>query len=225
MNTGNKGAMASASDNARFRNHLDLPEDRSQGAFRPQGQSRNPADGRSPGMSDIDLDDDDEGRKFSLKDDENTPTKKKKRMPRFFRKSSVRVHMDRNIKMVGTGRNAQFSNERLYLHWIRFGVLQSSIAVLLLSFGTGLASWIGVGTLVVSMLTLTYATTLYHKRHLWMVAKRQDVAYFALKVPTLICISLFVLYGANFGLSMYYGPDVRSKAPWTQYNENIGHAF
>jgi hypothetical protein len=103
---------------------------------------------------------------------------------------------DYNIK--GFGKLAQFSNERLYLHWIRFGVLQAGIAVMLLNFGIGIASWVGVGTLVLSLLTLIYATQLFHKRHLCMVAKQKDVKYFARTIPTLLTFGLFFLYGGNF---------------------------
>jgi len=93
---------------------------------------------------------------------------------------------------------AQFSNERLYLHWLRFGVLQGGIAVMLLSFGIGVAAWVGVGTFVLASLTLIYATTLFHKRHLYMAAKRKDVKYFARTIPSLLTLGLIVLYGGNF---------------------------
>ena len=100
--------------------------------------------------------------------------------------------------MTSMGKMAQFSNERLYLHWIRFGVLQGSIAVLLLSFGIGVASYVGVGAIVLALLTLIYSTTLYHTRHLNMVNKRKDVKYFARAIPTLLTLGLLVLYGGNF---------------------------
>ncbi|KAG0063835.1 hypothetical protein BGZ89_009581 [Linnemannia elongata] len=121
---------------------------------------------------------------------------------------------DYNIK--GFGRLAQFSNERLYLHWIRFGVLQGGIAVMLLSFGIGVASWVGVGTLVLSLLTLIYATQLFHKRHLFMITKRKDVKFFARTIPTLLTLGLFLLYGGNFALTLYYGEEARSPPPWTR---------
>ncbi|KAF8941453.1 hypothetical protein BGZ58_008728 [Dissophora ornata] len=123
-------------------------------------------------------------------------------------------------KMKGMGRLAQFSNERLYLHWIRFGVLQGSIAVMLLSFGIGIASFVGVGALVLSLMTLIYGTTIYHKRHLYLVKKRQDVKYFARTVPTLLTMGLFVLYGANFVITLSYGEDARSPPPWTQHDDS-----
>ncbi|KAF8942854.1 hypothetical protein BGZ47_006070 [Haplosporangium gracile] len=118
--------------------------------------------------------------------------------------------------MKGFGRAAQFSNERLYLHWIRFGVLQGSIAVMLLSFGIGVASWMGVGTLILSLLTLIYATQLFHKRHLFMIGKRKDVKFFARTIPTLLTLGLFFLYGGNFALTMHYGEEARSPPPWTR---------
>ncbi|KAF9135903.1 hypothetical protein BGW39_010718 [Mortierella sp. 14UC] len=130
-----------------------------------------------------------------------------------------RKYHPEDYKIKGFGLGALFSNERLYLHWIRFGVLQASIGVMLLSFGIGVAAWVGVGTLVLSLLTLIYATQLFHKRHLYMVTKRKEVKYFARTIPTLLTIGLFILYGANFGLSLYYGEDARSPPPWTKKDD------
>ncbi|KAF9333377.1 vacuolar transporter chaperone [Podila minutissima] len=215
------------SKSAKFRNHLDLPEDKSR-AYRPQGHGRNPAHGPAPGMmDDIDLDEDEDEkpRKSAMKPGTETavvpgdltpPKPRKTLISRLKRVSSIKQHMARNIKMGGTGKKAQFSCERLYLQWIRFGILQSSIAVTLLSFGDEVASYVGVGALVLSLLTLTYATTLYHKRYLWMVTKRQDVAYFAKTVPTLITVALFVLYLANF----INKPNARP--PWVQNDVKFG---
>ncbi|KAG0043979.1 hypothetical protein BGZ83_010793 [Gryganskiella cystojenkinii] len=121
----------------------------------------------------------------------------------------------REIEMKGLGELAQFSNERLYLHWIRFGVLQGGIAVMLLSFGIGVAAYVGVGALLLTSMTLVYATTLYHKRHLYMRAKRQDVDYYARTTPTLLTLGLLVLYAANFALQLSFGEEARSPPPWT----------
>ncbi|KAG0307419.1 hypothetical protein BGZ98_000313 [Dissophora globulifera] len=118
------------------------------------------------------------------------------------------------------GRKTQFSNERLYLHWIRFGVLQGSIAVMLLSYGIGIASYVGVATLILAMSTLIYATTLYHKRHLYLSMKRKDVKYFARTVPTLLTIGLFIIYTANFVLTLSFGDDARSPPPWAQNDDS-----
>ncbi|KAG0084369.1 vacuolar transporter chaperone [Podila epicladia] len=232
----NKYNMSKAnSRSAKFRNHLDLPEDKSR-AYRPQGHGRNPAHGPAPGMmDDIDLDEDEgeKPRKSAMKPGTGTavvpgdltasPKPRKTLMSRLKRVSSIKQHMARNIKMGGTGKMAQFSNERLYLHWIRFGILQSSIAVTLLSFGDETASYVGVGALVLSLLTLTYATTLYHKRHLWMITKRQDVAYFAKTVPTMLTVALFLLYLANFIITLKLGNKPTSALPpWVQNDIKIG---
>ncbi|KAF9282186.1 hypothetical protein BGZ68_006161 [Mortierella alpina] len=122
-------------------------------------------------------------------------------------------------KMTSMGKMAQFSNERLYLHWIRFGVLQGSIAVLLLSFGIGVASYVGVGAIILALLTLIYSTTLYHTRHLNMVNKRKDVKYFARAIPTLLTLGLLVLYGWNFVVMVTYPKDTWIPPPWTQYDD------
>ncbi|GJJ70744.1 hypothetical protein EMPS_03094 [Entomortierella parvispora] len=114
-----------------------------------------------------------------------------------------------------TGRFAQFSNERLYLHWIRFGVLQGSIAVMLLSFGIGVASYVGVGALVLALTTLIYSTTLYHTRHLYMITKRQDILYYERVIPTMLALGLVVLYAANFGITLSLGDSAASPPPWT----------
>ncbi|KAF9318760.1 vacuolar transporter chaperone [Podila horticola] len=220
----------SNSRGAKFRNHLDLPEDKSR-AYRSQGHGRNPADGPVPGMDDIDLDDDEDEkpRKSAMKPGTGTvipgdvtPKPRKPLASRLKYVSSIKQHMAHNIKMGGTGSKAKFSNERLYLHWIRFGILQSSIAVTLLSFGDEVASYVGAGALVLSLLTLTYATTLYHKRHLWMLTKRQDVAYFAKTVPTLITAALFLLYLLNFIINLRVGGKSNARPPWTQNDVKFG---
>ncbi|KAG0268140.1 hypothetical protein BGZ95_002593, partial [Linnemannia exigua] len=126
-------------------------------------------------------------------------TSSQKRSWRRWDEYRPRKYHPEDYKIKGFGRVALFSNERLYLHWIRFGVLQASIGVMLLSFGIGVAAWVGVGTLILSLLTLIYGTQLFHKRHLFMVTKRKDVKYFARTIPTLLTFGLFILYSANFG--------------------------
>ncbi|KAF9928787.1 hypothetical protein FBU30_002107 [Linnemannia zychae] len=137
-----------------------------------------------------------------------------------------RKYRPQDYKLKGFGRVTQFSNERLYLHWIRFGVLQAGIAVTLLSFGIGIAAWVGMGLLVLALLTLIYATQLFHKRHLYLVSKRKDIKYFARVIPTLLTFGLFALYACNFALTMHYGEEVRSPLPWAKKDEyNFGDMF
>ncbi|KAF9100289.1 vacuolar transporter chaperone [Mortierella sp. AD031] len=155
---------------------------------------------------------DDEDRRRN-KEAIGEPKLKKKRknlkaLIRSFRKP------DPVFEVKGTGRMAQFSNERLYLHWIRFGILQSGIAVTLLNYGNNIASMVGVAALILALLTLIYGTTLYHLRHLYMVTKRKDVIYFARRIPTLLCLGLFVIYLANFLVNMTVAYDVSSRPPW-----------
>ncbi|KAG0049716.1 vacuolar transporter chaperone [Gryganskiella cystojenkinii] len=130
-----------------------------------------------------------------------------------FRRAKTRAQIEYDIHK--TGRFAQFSNERLYLHWLRFGVLQGSIAITLLSFGIGIASYVGVGAFILCVTTLIYSTTLYHTRHLWMITKRKDVLYYEKTIPTLLTLGLVLLYGGNFALTMSFGEDARSPPPWT----------
>ncbi|KAF9941240.1 hypothetical protein BGZ70_006256, partial [Mortierella alpina] len=131
-------------------------------------------------LNDIDSDD---------RHDKNGDSKLHKTRKNIFtrlRRSKTKVE----YKVSGTGRLAQFSNERLYLHWIRFGILQGMIAVTLLSYGNEVTSYVGVGAMVLTCMTLVYGTTLYHLRHIHMVTKRKDVVYFARTVPTMLCLAL-----------------------------------
>ncbi|KAF9429277.1 vacuolar transporter chaperone [Entomortierella beljakovae] len=120
-------------------------------------------------------------------------------------------------RVAGTGRLAQFSNERLYLHWIRFGIMQGIIATSLLNFGTNsVPAYIGVGAIIIALLTLVYSTTLFHLRHLYMVTKRPDVDYYVRFVPTLLCVALILLYGTNFVLTLSIGDAARSPSPYSE---------
>lgn len=131
---------------------------------------------------------------------EEQPSKSKKNRPfSGLRRFRVFAPYDpSNYKLKQFGRLARFNNERLYVHWIRFGILQGSIAVLLLSFGIGITTYVGVASLIMALMTLIYGTTLFHKRHLYLVQKRKDVKYFARTVPTLLTLGVFVIYAANF---------------------------
>ncbi|KAF9437860.1 hypothetical protein BGZ76_010876 [Entomortierella beljakovae] len=86
----------------------------------------------------------------------------------------------------GPDSKAFFSNERTYMHWIKFGLLLGSMALTLLNFGgtdslTGKKSegvHVGLVLVVVAMSTLVYGTVLFHKRHHWMLELRQDVKFY-----------------------------------------------
>ncbi|KAF9370450.1 hypothetical protein CPC16_003698, partial [Podila verticillata] len=173
------------------------------------------------------LDDDSEGDDFNPQDDHGDDDRRKsypesgktRNKPRFFSRmrDRLRTKVPPDYKVTGTGRLAQFSNERLYLHWIRFGILQGGVAVMLLSYGIGIASYIGVGALVLALSTLIYCTTLYHLRHLYMITKRKDAIYFERWIPSLLTVGLFALYLANLILTIIYPKASRNPPPWTTY--------
>ncbi|KAG0258457.1 hypothetical protein BG011_003280 [Mortierella polycephala] len=184
----------------------------------------------SRGMNSIDLNDnkDKSSRRLSVSSVASFASGKKKKSKLFSRMGKIlrgpRPYNPQKYKMAGMGKVSQFSNERLYLHWIRFGVLQGMIAVTLLSFGIGVASYVGVGALVLAMLTLVYGTQLYHTRHIHMIKKRKDAKFFARTIPTLLTLGLFGLYAGNFIITMTYGDEARSPPPWTQYEDGF-HYF
>ncbi|KAF9993475.1 hypothetical protein BGZ79_001834 [Entomortierella chlamydospora] len=163
----------------------------------------------------------------NVNNDDNAPVLNKTRKTFFsrFPRTRAKKISPGNGKVAGTGRIAQFSNERLYLHWIRFGILQGSIAVTLLSFGDGVPAYIGVAGIVLALLTLIYATTLFHLRHLYMITKRDDVDYKQRVIPTMICIGLILLYAVNLILNLVMGKTATSKLPYDDTQDNFGHYF
>ncbi|KAG0256874.1 hypothetical protein DFQ27_005439 [Actinomortierella ambigua] len=70
-----------------------------------------------------------------------------------------------NSKGDGT-RRALFSNERTFLHWIRFGILLGSLSLTLLNFGERdtLSYYVGTALLCTAMLALAYAASTFHYR-------------------------------------------------------------
>ncbi|KAG0237938.1 hypothetical protein BGW42_008038 [Actinomortierella wolfii] len=74
---------------------------------------------------------------------------------------------DAASKTKGNGtRTALFSNERTFLHWIRFGILLGSLSLTLLNFGQpGSLGWyVGTVLLCIAMLVLVYASATFHFR-------------------------------------------------------------
>ncbi|KAF9111667.1 hypothetical protein BGX27_004608 [Mortierella sp. AM989] len=110
----------------------------------------------------------------------------------------------------GPDPKAFFSNERTYMHWIKFGLLLGSLALTLLSFGgqnniTGNVSagvYVGLFLVLVTMATLAYATAVFHLRHRWMIELRQDVVFYDRMGPTILFMALFLAYATNVVLTM-----------------------
>ncbi|KAF9932733.1 vacuolar transporter chaperone [Linnemannia zychae] len=97
---------------------------------------------------------------------------------------------------------AFFSNERTYLHWIKFGLLLGSMALTLLSFGKALGLHVGLFLVFVAMLTLGYATATFHLRDRWMKQFRLDVLYYDRVGPTVLFLALFLAFATNVTLTV-----------------------
>lgn len=92
---------------------------------------------------------------------------------------------------------ALFSNERTYMHWIKFGLLLGTLALNLISFGQSAGQQVGMFLVLVAMSTLVYATTIFHLRHGWMAKLRQDVLYYDRIGPSVLFAALFFAYATN----------------------------
>ncbi|KAF9179830.1 hypothetical protein BGZ50_006664 [Haplosporangium sp. Z 11] len=97
---------------------------------------------------------------------------------------------------------AFFSNERTFMHWIKFGLLLGSMALTLVSFGKSVGLQVGLFLILVSMATLVYATIIYHLRHRWMEQIRHDVRFYDRIGPTILFVALFIGYAVNVALTM-----------------------
>ncbi|KAG0307071.1 hypothetical protein BGZ97_000521, partial [Linnemannia gamsii] len=92
---------------------------------------------------------------------------------------------------------AFFSNERTYMHWIKFGLLLGSMALTLLSFGKSMGLQVGLFLVLVAMSSLVYATTIFHLRDRWMKQFRLDVLYYDRVGPTVLFMALFLAFATN----------------------------
>ncbi|KAG0269762.1 hypothetical protein DFQ27_002178 [Actinomortierella ambigua] len=99
---------------------------------------------------------------------------------------------------------ALFSNERTYLHWIKFGMLLGSMALTLLSFGDhkSVGFPVGMFLVLVAMATLAYATAMFHCRDQWMRLRRTDRLYYDRVGPSLLFAALFLAYATNVILTV-----------------------
>ncbi|KAF9200187.1 hypothetical protein BGZ49_009601 [Haplosporangium sp. Z 27] len=109
----------------------------------------------------------------------------------------------------GPDSKAFFSNERTYLHWIKFGLLLGSMGSTLVNFGenagdrgilgvSSISELIGLFLVLMTMVTLVYATAVFHLRHRWMIQLRQDVTFYDRTGPTILFVALFLAYVGNF---------------------------
>ncbi|KAG0286538.1 hypothetical protein BGZ96_009377 [Linnemannia gamsii] len=97
---------------------------------------------------------------------------------------------------------AFFSNERTYMHWIKFGLLLGSMALTLLSFGKSMGLQVGLFLVLVAMASLVYATTIFHLRDRWMKQFRLDVLYYDRLGPSVLFMALFLAFATNVVLTV-----------------------
>ncbi|KAF9586217.1 hypothetical protein BGW38_008427 [Lunasporangiospora selenospora] len=111
-----------------------------------------------------------------------------------------------------------FSNERTFIHWIKFGMLLGALAMTLLNFGSpGLqkgvdpalanaaarvGQMVGVGLMAICLLCLAYAAAVYHWRHIGVVRGMTDNRYFDRIGPTVLTLALLITYSVNVILTI-----------------------
>ncbi|KAG0333813.1 hypothetical protein BG004_000686 [Podila humilis] len=131
-----------------------------------------------------------------------------------------------------------FSNERTFIHWIKFGMLLGALAMLLLNF-SGQASVshtvkdrdlvisagmigqrVGMALLAICLLSLIYAAFTYHWRHIGVAAGTTDEKrYFDRVGPTILTFGLLVTYGINMILTILITSKIDpSYTPPNMYN-------
>ncbi|KAF9156091.1 hypothetical protein BG015_007268 [Linnemannia schmuckeri] len=116
-------------------------------------------------------------------------------------------------------RKTLFSNERTFIHWIKFGMLLGALAMTLLNFSGDevarrgidqtlanrvgkIGKNVGVTLLLVCLLSLLYAAVSYHWRHLGIVKDAGHRRYFDRVGPTFLTIALLATYTMNVVLTI-----------------------
>lgn len=107
-----------------------------------------------------------------------------------------------------------FSNERTFIHWIKFGMLLGALAMTLLNFSGQTAMTrrvdhdlivqaeligqrVGVALMAICLLCLIYAACTFHWRHNGVAARKDDDRYFDRIGPTLLTLALLGTYSIN----------------------------
>ncbi|KAF9383319.1 hypothetical protein CPC16_008970 [Podila verticillata] len=112
-----------------------------------------------------------------------------------------------------------FSNERTFIHWIKFGMLLGALAMTLLNFSGQTAMTrrvdhdlivqaeiigqrVGVALMAICLLCLIYAACTFHWRHNGVAARKDDDRYFDRIGPTLLTLALLGTYSINVILTI-----------------------
>ncbi|KAG0284147.1 hypothetical protein BGZ97_008286 [Linnemannia gamsii] len=112
-----------------------------------------------------------------------------------------------------------FSNERTFIHWIKFGMLLGALAMTLLNFSGDevakkgieqslanrvgqIGKNVGVTLLLICLVCLLYAAASYHWRHLGIVNDKGFERYFDRIGPTFLTVALLATYTINVVLTI-----------------------
>ncbi|KAI7823592.1 hypothetical protein BC939DRAFT_423818, partial [Gamsiella multidivaricata] len=111
-----------------------------------------------------------------------------------------------------------FSNERTFLHWIKFGILLGGLALTLLNFSAEntnegidaslanrsgkVGKIVGVVLMGICLMCLVYASSTFHWRHMGVVRSTSDNRYFDRIGPTLLTVALLSAYSVNVLLTI-----------------------
>ncbi|KAG0260849.1 hypothetical protein BG011_001602 [Mortierella polycephala] len=112
-----------------------------------------------------------------------------------------------------------FSNERTFIHWIKFGMLLGALAMTLLNFSDvenvnkginhdlanrvgRIGQLVGMSLMAICLLCLIYASATYHWRHIGVAQNKSDNRYFDRIGPTVLTMGLFIAYSINVFLTI-----------------------
>lgn len=107
-----------------------------------------------------------------------------------------------------------FSNERTFIHWIKFGMLLGALAMILLNFSGQavtihpvehdliaraemIGQRVGMALMVICLMCLVYAACVFHWRHIGVAGRKDDDRYFDRIGPTVVTLGLLGTYSIN----------------------------
>ncbi|KAG0242677.1 hypothetical protein BGW41_003780 [Actinomortierella wolfii] len=112
----------------------------------------------------------------------------------------------RKVKQVFEYSNGElktmFSNERIYLEWIKVSLLLGSLSMTMLSFGSSgqVTPWIGLALILCTLLLIVYSTTQFHVRMEWLLKQRDEeegACYYDRLGPTVLTVLLIGIMAFN----------------------------
>ncbi|KAG0082859.1 hypothetical protein BGZ93_006950 [Podila epicladia] len=131
-----------------------------------------------------------------------------------------------------------FSNERTFIHWIKFGMLLGALAMILLNFSGQAAMTrpvehdlivraemigqrVGMALMAICLMCLVYAACIFHWRHIGVAGRKDDDRYFDRIGPTVVTLGLLGTYSINVILTILVTSKLDpSYSPSVFYNTN-----